>query len=208
MFSMLATTPAAESTMSVSILISPEGVLTVEIQPAPLMSTFSTLEFRWISMPIFLYCFASSLEISSSSTGTTFGINSTIVTLVPMLAYTYANSTPIAPEPMTSNDLGCFSKDMALRYSITFWPSMGTLGNCRARPPVAIMILVAVYSVFLPSFSTSTFLPGFTRPEPSMMSILFFFIRKFTPLLIPLATSRLRLITAPKSASALPTVMP
>ena len=44
MFSIFATIPAAESTTSVSILISPVGVFIVETQPLPEVSTFSTLE--------------------------------------------------------------------------------------------------------------------------------------------------------------------
>jgi hypothetical protein len=59
-----------------------------------------------MSMPRFLKRRASSFEISSSSTGTTRGRNSTRVTSVPKLRKMEANSTPTAPAPMTMRDLG------------------------------------------------------------------------------------------------------
>ena len=55
----------------------------------------------------------------------------------------------------------------------------------------------ALYSVVLPSASTtSTFLPALILPNPLITSILFFFIKNWIPLLIPLATPRLLSITA------------
>ena len=57
-------------------------------------------------MPRFLKTRVSSFEISSSSTGTTRGKNSRIVTSVPKLRKIDANSTPTAPAPITTSDLG------------------------------------------------------------------------------------------------------
>jgi len=65
---------------------------------------------------------------------------------------------------------------MAFRYPITFTPSCGKLGNSLERAPVAIIIESALYSVTVPfSDVTSTFLPVFIFPKPSIISILFFF---------------------------------
>ena len=82
-------------------------------------------------------------------------------------------------------------------------------GSSLARPPVAIIMLLASYIVFLPSADvTSTFFPFFNMPLPKIVSILFFFNKNWIPLLIPSATPRLRLIIASKSALPPSTVMP
>ena len=82
-----------------------------------------------------------------------------------------------------------------------FLPFCGIAGNSLDLAPVAIIICFAKYSsVFLP-FETLTFFPGRTFPCPLIISILFFFIKNCTPLLIPAATSLLRLITDLKSLS-------
>ena len=105
--------------------------------------------------------------------------------------------------------LGCFSSDMALRYSMIFLPSMGRFGSCLALAPVAMMMWLAEYSVFLPSAAvTSTFLPRSNFPVPSMAVILFFRKRNWMPLLMPSATPRLRFTMLSKSGLALSTVMP
>ena len=64
----------------------PVFVLIVTLQISPLESIVSTEESVKISIPIFLKDFSNCLLTSSSSTGTIFGKNSTIVTLVPMVA--------------------------------------------------------------------------------------------------------------------------
>ena len=115
-FSILATTPTALNTTSASsVTIEPSCFLTCALTPAPVVSNDSTDALVIISMPCFLYCFSNSLEMSSSSTGTMRGINSTMVTLVPMLLYTYANSTPIAPLPTMIIDFGCSASTIASR---------------------------------------------------------------------------------------------
>ncbi len=70
--------------MSASSSISPLAVFTNALTPFPLVSIFSTEEFVITVIPDFFKDFSNSFEISSSSTGTTFGINSTIVTSVPI----------------------------------------------------------------------------------------------------------------------------
>ena len=60
-------------------------------------------------MPRFLKSRSSSLLISSSSTGTTRGSISRMVTSAPKLLKIDANSTPTAPEPMTTSDFGIWS---------------------------------------------------------------------------------------------------
>ncbi len=57
-------------------------------------------------MERFLNSRSSSLLISSSSTGTMRGSISRMVTSAPKLLNSDANSTPTAPEPMTTSDFG------------------------------------------------------------------------------------------------------
>ena len=76
--------PTAESKMSASITSSPLAVFTVAFTPFPEVSIFSTDEFVIIVTPAFFIERSICLEMSSSSTGTIFGINSTKVTCVPM----------------------------------------------------------------------------------------------------------------------------
>ena len=115
-FSILDTTPTALKTMSASkVTNEPSNCFTFAFTNAPEVSKDSTEAFVIISIPCLRYCFSNSLEISSSSTGTILGKNSTIVTLVPMLLYTYANSTPIAPLPTMIILFGCVGKTIASR---------------------------------------------------------------------------------------------
>ncbi|MNK80342.1 hypothetical protein D3C87_1000550 [compost metagenome] len=84
MFSMFVLIPTAESTMSASKTSSPFAVLTKALTPAPVVSIRSTEELVITLIPDFFKERSNCFEISSSSTGTTFGINSTIVTSVPI----------------------------------------------------------------------------------------------------------------------------
>ena len=60
----------------------------------------------WILMPCFLNDFSSSAEIASSSTGTSRGSSSMIVTSLPKRRKIDANSTPTAPLPRMAIDFG------------------------------------------------------------------------------------------------------
>ena len=85
MFSMFAAIPTAESKISASRVMFPFAVFTFAFTPFPVVSTLSTEAFVMISIPDFFKDFSKCLEISSSSTGTMFGKNSTMVTLVPIV---------------------------------------------------------------------------------------------------------------------------
>ena len=90
-----------------------------------------------------------------------------------------------------------------------FLPSCGRLGSTRLRAPVAMMMCLPSTTCFFPSAPvTSIFLPGWSLPVPMITSILFFFIKNCTPLLMPSATPRLRATMAFMSALPPFTVMP
>ena len=66
-------------------------------------------------------------------------------------------------------------------------------GTSRVVAPVAMMMLSAVTVRVLPSSSsTSMVLASVKVPQPWISSILFFFIKKCTPLTMESETSRLR----------------
>ena len=85
-FSIFAAIPTAESTISASKVTFPLAVFTLAFTPSPEVSRDSTEAFVITSIPAFFRDFSKCLETSSSSTGTIFGINSTTVTLVPIVA--------------------------------------------------------------------------------------------------------------------------
>ena len=90
-----------------------------------------------------------------------------------------------------------------------FFPSWGREGKCRERAPVATMMCWASSVEVLPSAAfTSSFFPGSNLPSPMMTSMLFFFMRKVTPLLMPSATPRLRFTIPVKSTFGALTWMP
>jgi len=76
--------PTADKIISASKTSSPLDVFTVAFTPLPEVSTLVTSDDVMIFIPFFLKERSNCLETSSSSTGTTFGKNSTIVTSVPM----------------------------------------------------------------------------------------------------------------------------
>ena len=83
--STLGVIPAADKTISASFTsISPFLFRMLIFNSSPVVSTLSTVDLTITSMPAFLKERAICLETSSSSTGNTFGINSTKVTFVPM----------------------------------------------------------------------------------------------------------------------------
>ena len=65
--------------------------------PAFALVTFAPV---WLVMPCFRNDFSSSADTASSSTGTSRGSSSRIVTSLPNLLKMDANSTPTAPLPM------------------------------------------------------------------------------------------------------------
>ncbi len=84
MFSMLVLIPTADNKISASKTSSPFAVLTNAFTPFPEVSIRSTEEFVITLIPAFFNERSNCFEMSSSSTGTTFGMNSTIVTSVPI----------------------------------------------------------------------------------------------------------------------------
>jgi len=77
--------PTALSRMSASSTLSPAADFTLTFTPLPDVSTDVTSLEVMIVTPFLRNCFSSSLLMSSSSTGTMRGMNSTTVTFVPML---------------------------------------------------------------------------------------------------------------------------
>ena len=139
---------------------------------------------------------------SSSSRGIIWGIYSTTVTLTPNWANRHANSLPIAPEPTTTIDCGSRSITNACLDVITCLPSTSINGIWRGWAPVARMIASASYIVP----STSTLPWAAIRPKPFITSILFFFIRKATPLLMVSATVRERATIFSQSGVTSPSI--
>ena len=87
---------------------------------------------------------------------------------------------------------------------VTTWSLLLIPGSIRTLAPVPMIRLSNVYDVLVPSLSTSTSLAPLMVPQPSISVILFFFIRKCTPLALESATPRLRLWVTPKSIEASP----
>ena len=85
MFSIFDLIPTADNKISASNFISPFLVFTVATTPSPEVSTASTEEFVIILIPAFLKERSNCFDTSISSTGTTFGIYSTMVTSVPIV---------------------------------------------------------------------------------------------------------------------------
>src|SRR5881227_1897754 len=107
--------PTAIRILSASIFCCLPSALKVTAIPDFVLSIFSTLAPVKKLMPRLRYARASSLEISSSSTGTRRGSISRIVTSASNERNIDANSTPTAPAPTTTSDLGI---SPSLRISI------------------------------------------------------------------------------------------
>ena len=84
MFSMLVLIPTADNKISASKTSSPLAVFTKALTPLPEVSMRSTDALVMMVMPAFFIERSICFEMSSSSTGTIFGINSTMVTSVPI----------------------------------------------------------------------------------------------------------------------------
>ena len=74
--------------------------------PSPTALALVTLAPVWPVMPCFRNDFSSSADTASSSTGTSRGSSSMIVTSLPKRRKIDANSTPTAPLPMIAIDFG------------------------------------------------------------------------------------------------------
>ena len=112
--------------------------------PPSVFVTFSTRVSTYTAIPCRLNEAASSREISSSSSGTMRGRTSTTVVFEPKRANIEANSTPTAPEPMTSRDFGTsVSSRIESDERIVLW-SISIPGSERGVDPVAIRMFLAV----------------------------------------------------------------
>ena len=86
---------------------------------------------------------ASSLLMSSSSLGTRRGRYSTMVISLPKLLKMEPNSTPTAPAPITTMDLGIWGRARISMLVRMRSASASTPGNMRASEPVAITTFFA-----------------------------------------------------------------
>ncbi len=118
------------------------------------------------------------LEDASSSTATSRGSASMIVTSAPKLRQTLANSQPITPPPSTTTDDGTASSRIACSEVITRSPSMSRPGSERAYEPEASTTCRPVWAV--PSTVTSR--GPVSRPAPSITVIPRDLIRPPSPL--------------------------
>ena len=130
------------------------------------------------SMPAFLKADSISLEMSSSSSGTRRSRPSSSVTLTPSWLYRVANSTPTAPAPMMQIDSGTLVASVAWSDEMISSPSNSRPGSVLTVDPVATIRFLA-RSCLAP---ISIVLRSRSRPLPATTSILFFFIRNWTPL--------------------------
>ena len=105
---MLPTTPTAEMTRStLSVVVPPLPSSMVAVTPSAFLSSLATLAPVMILMPASRSKrLRAKAAISSSSTGRICGSTSTTVTSEPSARKNEANSMPIAPDPITSSDLG------------------------------------------------------------------------------------------------------
>ena len=74
--------------------------------PSPFTAALVTLAPVWLVMPCLRKDFWSSADTASSSTGTSRGSSSRIVTSLPKRRKIDANSTPTAPLPRIAIDFG------------------------------------------------------------------------------------------------------
>ena len=79
----------------------------------------------------------SSFALDSSSSGSSWGSISTIVTSAPKERHTLANSTPMTPPPRMITELGTRPYRSASSLEITRSPSMSRPGRLFGTDPVA-----------------------------------------------------------------------
>jgi hypothetical protein len=95
---------------------------------------------------------------------------------------TYANSTPMAPDPAITIEPGSSGVRICSSYVTTRLDS-DVPGISRVVAPAAMMTSSPVTWEALPSEALTSIVFGPVNvPQPSISVILFFFIRKWTPL--------------------------
>ena len=161
-------------------------------------------------MPCRLKDFSSSADTASSSIGTRRGKSSTIVTSLPKRRKIDANSTPTAPLPRITIDLGISFSPMASSLVMIRFRSISIPGTLRGCDPVATMISRLADSICAwPSVTSTRPLPA-RRPLPLIQSILFFLNRSSMPPVRPLTILSFRACTCAMSMpiAAWPSVRP
>ena len=98
-------------------------------------------------MPCFLNDRSSSVDTASSSTGTMRGSSSMMVTSLPKRRKIEANSTPTAPLPRMTIDLGISLRPIASSLVMIRLRSISMPGTLRGCEPVATMISFRAVSV-------------------------------------------------------------
>ena len=136
-------------------------------------------------MPCLRNDFSSSADTASSSTGTSRGSSSTMVTSLPNRRKIDANSTPTAPLPRITIDFGTCFRWMASSLVMMRVRSISIPGTLRGADPVATMISLRAASVCASPSNTSTPPCPVRRAVPLIQSILFFLKRNSTPLVRP-----------------------
>ena len=102
----MATITHSASTVSVFVLSA--ACARVTFAPVAVLSIAVVIVPTLNSMPCLVNARSAAAEMSSSSFGRIRSSISTTVTFVPNALKKYANSMPIAPEPMITIDFGCF----------------------------------------------------------------------------------------------------
>ena len=125
--------PTATSSSSASITLrSPSAPSTVTATPVSVCSTLLNGVPVRNAMPRLRNARSSAFDEASSSTATSRGSASTIVTSAPKLRHTLANSQPMTPPPSTTTEAGTRSSRRAWSEVITRSPSISSAGRVRA----------------------------------------------------------------------------
>ena len=141
-------------------------------------------------IPCFLKLRASSLLTSSSSTGTSLSMNSTMVTSVPMVLSSklYTNG----PAPTTTMRFGCCARVSGLAVPMIFLPSCFSAGNCGFWPGGDDDMFGCVIRLFTFGICDLYVLARLRHSVPAIKIDLVFLHQEGDSLLMPPATSRLR----------------
>ena len=142
-------TPIATRTHSastVSVFVLSAACASVTFAPFAVLSIAVVIVPTLNSMPCLVNARIAAAEMSSSSFGRMRSSISTTVTLVPKALKKYANSMPIAPEPMMTIDFGCFAIVRASKLERMVFPSDFANGSSLGAAPVAIITRSAVIS--------------------------------------------------------------